>query len=268
MPIEWLPSPEDPEAHPVPFLFVHGACHGAWCWQEHVVPYLQRHHFLAHAFSLRGHGARRGKEPVRWCSTRDYLADLDEAVKRSGPPVVLVGHSMGSRLAQKYAARHAHAVRALILLAPPPPFGILPSVARLFWKMPLAMAGNHLGLTWTFVSKSEVHARRAFFRPSIDTADLKRYVDSMGDEAALAYFQMFAPLLPWEWKADCPTLVIGGREDQIFRPWELRCTARAARAKAAAIRTAPHDLMLDESWWRVARIMVWWLRREGVGKTG
>jgi len=23
------------ETHPVPLLFVHGAWHGAWCWDEH-----------------------------------------------------------------------------------------------------------------------------------------------------------------------------------------------------------------------------------------
>jgi hypothetical protein len=23
------------DAHPVPLLFVHGAWHGAWCWDEH-----------------------------------------------------------------------------------------------------------------------------------------------------------------------------------------------------------------------------------------
>ncbi|MBL9138161.1 MAG: alpha/beta fold hydrolase [Verrucomicrobiales bacterium] len=262
MPIEWLPSPEDPEAYPVALLFVHGACHGGWCWQENFVPYFRHHHFRAHAFSLRGHGARKDTESVRWCSTNDYLQDLDEAVQRSGSRVILVGHSMGARLAQLYVARHPEAVKALILLAPPPPFGIVPSVARLFWRMPLAMLGNHLGLTWRYVSKREATARRAFFRPSIDAARLRRYIDAMGDEAAWAYFQMFSPLLPWEWRAKCPTLVIGGRKDQIFSAWELRCTKRTAKATGAAIRFAPHDLMLDESWERPAKIMVWWLKRK------
>jgi len=26
-------------AHPTPLLFVHGACHAAWCWDEHFLDY-------------------------------------------------------------------------------------------------------------------------------------------------------------------------------------------------------------------------------------
>src|SRR6476661_688640 len=44
-------------AYPTPILFVHGAWHGAWCWEEHFLDFFaERGHRVA-ALDLRGHGA-------------------------------------------------------------------------------------------------------------------------------------------------------------------------------------------------------------------
>lgn len=40
--------------HP-PILFLHGAAHGAWCWQQHFMPWLESHGLECHAISFRGH---------------------------------------------------------------------------------------------------------------------------------------------------------------------------------------------------------------------
>ena len=45
------------ESHPVPLLFVHGAGHAAWCWDEHFLDFFADKGFRAVAVSLRGHGA-------------------------------------------------------------------------------------------------------------------------------------------------------------------------------------------------------------------
>jgi len=38
-----------------PILFVHGAWHGAWCWEK-FLPYFAENGYAAYAVSLRGHG--------------------------------------------------------------------------------------------------------------------------------------------------------------------------------------------------------------------
>src|SRR5476649_2140141 len=48
-----------------PLLFVHGAWHGAWCWDEHFLGYFSKRGFSAHAVSLLGHGESEGKERLR-----------------------------------------------------------------------------------------------------------------------------------------------------------------------------------------------------------
>jgi pimeloyl-ACP methyl ester carboxylesterase len=44
------------ESHPVPLLFVRGAWHGAWCWDEHFLEFFVDKGYRAVALSLRGHG--------------------------------------------------------------------------------------------------------------------------------------------------------------------------------------------------------------------
>jgi pimeloyl-ACP methyl ester carboxylesterase len=44
------------EAHPVPLLFVHGAWHAAWCWDENFLSFFGDKGYRAVALSFRGHG--------------------------------------------------------------------------------------------------------------------------------------------------------------------------------------------------------------------
>ena len=53
-------------ARPTPLLFVHGAWHGAWCWDEHFLDFFAAHGYAAHALSLRGHGGTGRGWPSTW----------------------------------------------------------------------------------------------------------------------------------------------------------------------------------------------------------
>jgi pimeloyl-ACP methyl ester carboxylesterase len=59
-----------------PLLFVHGSCHGAWCWAENFLDYFAAHSYSSYALSLRGHGQSDGKDVVQWASVKDYVADV------------------------------------------------------------------------------------------------------------------------------------------------------------------------------------------------
>lgn len=45
-----------PEASPsaTPLVFVHGAWHALWCWEEHFLPFFAQAGYTVHAFDLRG----------------------------------------------------------------------------------------------------------------------------------------------------------------------------------------------------------------------
>ena len=108
--------------HRTPLLFVHGAYSGAWCWEEHFLPYFAARGHPAYALSLRGHGASAGRESLALASISDYVEDVAHAVRRFQTPPVLVGHSMGGLVVQRYLERHD--VPAAVLMASVPPTGL------------------------------------------------------------------------------------------------------------------------------------------------
>src|SRR5918996_5609552 len=69
------------------FVFVHGGCHGAWCW-ERTIDELNRLGHDGIAVALPGHGARVDEE-----STLANRRDAIVSVLKPGD--VLVGHSGG-----------------------------------------------------------------------------------------------------------------------------------------------------------------------------
>ena len=99
-----------PTAHP-PLLFVHGSAHGAWCWAEHYLDYFAEHGFDAYALSLRGHGASGGRERLRWASVADYVDDVAEVAATLPSAPVVIGHSLGGMVVQKYLERASHRPR-------------------------------------------------------------------------------------------------------------------------------------------------------------
>ncbi len=73
------------------------------------------------AWDLRGHGESEIAPPGQY--TREHaLGDLERVVEQAGPPVVLVGHSLGGYLSLAYALVHADQVRGLALVAAGPGF--------------------------------------------------------------------------------------------------------------------------------------------------
>ncbi len=78
------------------FVLVHGAVHGAWCW-ERVIPVLEASPGVEAvvAVDLVGHGARLGEKPLEDISIDDYVDNVvGEVEGRDLHDVVLVGHSL------------------------------------------------------------------------------------------------------------------------------------------------------------------------------
>ena len=77
-----------------PFVLIHGAWHGAWCWRR-VLPGLRAAGHVAHAVTLTGVGERAHllRSDLR---LRDHVADVLGLVEAEElDDVVLVGHSYG-----------------------------------------------------------------------------------------------------------------------------------------------------------------------------
>ena len=113
--LEVIDKGSSTESHRVPLLFVHGACGTAWCWDEHFLDFFADKGYRAVALSLRGHGASSLSKRLNSCSIADYVDDVHAVVGKLGSPPVLIGHSVGGFIVQKYL--ELHDARAGVLLA-------------------------------------------------------------------------------------------------------------------------------------------------------
>ena len=106
------------DAHPVPLLFVHGAWHAAWCWDEHFLSFFADKGYRAVALNLRGHGNSPSDKPLRACSVADFVEDIASVADGLPTPPVIIGHSMGGHGAITLALRHPGIFRSVSAFAP------------------------------------------------------------------------------------------------------------------------------------------------------
>ena len=96
-----------------PVVFVHGFGCSLTDWDSQVAHLSQRHQTVA--VDLRGHGGSPG--PAADCSIERYGADVAELMRAlSLPPAVVVGHSLGCRVAVEAALQAPTHVAGVVLV--------------------------------------------------------------------------------------------------------------------------------------------------------
>lgn len=96
------------------FLFVHGAWHGGWCWENIEAP-LQERGYVTLAPDLPAHGKRA--EPLAEQTLDTYADDVVLLLDKQSEPVILVGHSMGGAVITQAAEKRPEKVKKLVYLA-------------------------------------------------------------------------------------------------------------------------------------------------------
>jgi pimeloyl-ACP methyl ester carboxylesterase len=116
--LEVIDKGSSSESHPAPLLFVHGAWHAAWCWDEHFLDYFAEKGYRALAVSLRGHGGSPAQKRMQTCSVADFVNDVDSVANSLPTRPVVIGHSMGGFVVQKYLETHDAPAGVLVASMP------------------------------------------------------------------------------------------------------------------------------------------------------
>lgn len=143
-----LPASRDCDGrgpHPAPLLFIHRMFHGAWRWDDDFLDYFVARGYRAYAVNLRGHGKSDAARKPRWTCVADFVDDLDVAVRQLPGPPIMIGHSLGGFIVQKYLEDHD--LPGGVLLSSPPPAGTLRPALRMLCRRPGVFAKTRL-LTW------------------------------------------------------------------------------------------------------------------------
>jgi pimeloyl-ACP methyl ester carboxylesterase len=92
------------------FVLVHGAWHGAWCWNK-LVPELEALGHRAVSFDLPGHG--NDSTPRQTVTLDSYADRIVEVLDSLDEQVVLLGHSMGGMAITAAAELRPEKLKAL-----------------------------------------------------------------------------------------------------------------------------------------------------------
>lgn len=246
-------------------LMVHGAFVGGWCWEPMIEPFAAAG-WRCHAPDLRHHDGAGDLQALGRTSLADYVDDLANAIEKMDAPPVLVGHSMGGVICQQLAARGL--ARALILLAPAPSWGILPSSGdELLARLALLQGGYDFwrkAIPPRFDYAAEAALDR--FAPSRQRELFARFVPESGRALGEMLYWALDPhhaSVVHAHRVDCPVLCLVGRLDRVTPPPTVRSIARryAGRLIYQELEGHSHFLLGEPGFGQVTDICAGWLER-------
>ncbi len=257
MKLEVISKQPEERQHDTPILFVHGAWHGAWCWDDGFMDYFAERGWEVHAMSLRGHGNSEGREKLRWHSMADYAADVEQVVSGLPRAPILVGHSMGGGVVQKFL--ETHQVPGAVLLASLPVSGTWRFIMKIIRRYPMRfLRFNLLMSAWPIVETPAL-TREWFYSEDVPEETIKRHFERLQDEAFRAALDMLLLNLPKPTRVKTPVLVLAGENDEIFSVPEEQATARAYGTEAVLFPGMAHNMMSEKGWEQVAGSIIGWL---------
>jgi pimeloyl-ACP methyl ester carboxylesterase len=244
-----------------PILFVHGAWHGAWCWDEFLLPYFAERGYPSYALSFQGHGTSGTEKQLNSLRIADYVSDVAQVAASLPNPPILVGHSMGGLVVQKYLEKYPAA--GAVLLASLPVGGLGRSALRMAKRHPWLFLKSVLSLNISTFIRTKALAHESFFSTDIDADVLEKCYSRLQGESYFAFLDMILLNLPRPKRIAAPLLVMGASDDKVISPKDVARTAKAYHTKAILIEGTAHDMMLENTWQIAADVIIGWLREQG-----
>ena len=250
---------QEPIGSPKPheILFIHGLWHAAWYWQVNFMPYFAERGYRSHAVSLRGHGGSNGSQKINWVSLADYVEDVSEVVDGMEKTPVLVGHSAGGAIIQKYLEHND--APAAVLLASMPSIGAMPCTIRFALRHPGAFIKTNLTLNLRHIIGTQDLYQEAMFSDKLPREKLRDYYSRTQKESYRVFLDMVILNLSRPRKVSKKILVIGSSNDGFFTTQEYEKTAQAYNADLEIFEGIGHMMPLDVGWEAVADRMITWI---------
>ena len=212
---------------------------------------------------LRGHGESHGRERLNDFGLADYAEDVARAAADLPRPPVLIGHSMGALVVQKFLEKSKD-TPAMVLASPVPSYGLLPSSFTLAFTRPTLFASLNTVASGGRASPEALST--VLFAESPEPAVLERTYRRMQRESRRAMLDMSGWSLPNPWFAwgnggprRPPTLVLGAGRDALISAHEAQATARMLGADYKLLPELGHAVMLDAGWEGAAQAIADWL---------
>jgi pimeloyl-ACP methyl ester carboxylesterase len=239
-----------------PILLLHGAWHGAWCWERWAAP-LASAGFEVFAPSLPGHGESPGD--IRSASLPDHLRIIRELIGELPERPILVGHSYGGFITQHLLAEGRYP-GAVLIASVPRRYPASVSL-RALRRHPLPMARSLLARDLAPMVGTPALVRDGLFGPDTPEQTILECRRRLTGAPLRLFVQMRvkAPRAP---VAGTPTAVMAAALDFNFTIAMQRRLAHRLGAGVTVIEGSGHDMQLDVRSEQALAFVKDWIARE------
>ncbi len=242
-------------------VFIHGAWHGAWCWEKNFLPFFTKSGFECYTFDLPYHGRSRHQKGINTYRISDYIDVLKIILSDIDKPHILIGHSMGGYIIQEYLEKNDCAGAILMASVPSKP------VWRLLFKMtanfPFSMLKAFIGMNLAYLMDTPEKAKRFLFSSTMPEEEIRNYTNLMSSESlSVIVFDFLFSKLKGRKNHSYPVLVVSAEKDEMITISENKRTAEMQKADFVKIKNLAHDLMLDQNWEASAVTILNWMKKK------
>jgi pimeloyl-ACP methyl ester carboxylesterase len=246
-------------------VMVHGAFCGGWSYEAFRAPF-EAQGLKVIAPDLRGHGAGEPDQAVIGVSMTDYAADIAKLCDSQPEPPVLLGHSMGGLVALLAARRSK--IRALVLLAPSPPWGVAASSLE---EAATAFGVQVMGAFSSGALQAERGLMRTYSLDRMSPDDREAAIARLRPESGQAvretlnwWLDPFMTTSVGPGPMAMPSLVLCGQRDLVHSPTTAKAVAERIAADFEVMPGMSHWLVGEPGWEIVASKVLAWLSAAGL----
>ncbi|MFW9924307.1 MAG: alpha/beta fold hydrolase [Candidatus Thorarchaeota archaeon] len=204
---------------------------------------------IVHSFSQPGHGKSELKGCLHLKSFNAYVKVLDEIVKHINKEVILVGHSLGGLVIEKYLEKHTSSAAALI-----GPFNHSWSFVKDVSKHLLKhQKRTILFFIFTWSPKRSFNQssfKRLFYSINDGTHEFNNKIillmEKISDESLRGLLGAFTKIIHYKKISRIPILIIGGENDVAVRKEGLEWLGKKLNARIEMIANASHNSLIDD----------------------
>jgi len=212
-------------------------------------------------FDLPGHG--HGKiEGVNRFGMKDYVQALELEVAKVNDLPIIIGHSMGGMVIQKFLENNT--CKKAVLLTPTPPYGVIPGLHRTL-SNPSFLSSILTRDLYKLVD-NEKKVSKMFFSKALPKEELKEYAGKVCSESFKAFQNLNFPGVKVNHHLKIPMLVVSAENDKMLAVWDNKATAKKYNADLILLKDIAHDVMLDVGHEKVSDAVLSWLDKQPKNK--
>lgn len=208
-------------------IFVHGAYHGVWCWEEHYIPYFEKRNYNIYTIDF---NSLDFKKPIN-----KYMDVLNAIVTKIDGDIYVIAHSLGVSIVTRYIKEYLPKLKGLIFIAPVP---VNKKLLRAF------------RLNWSY----RIHNRSyIFFSNRIEEETSKKYINLLKKEKKNMELMMIGRNISYELMQNYEILTLGSLNDKCVKVSSIIDIGKILNTKIIIYAECCHDIMLDPQWEKSAQ---------------